>query len=152
VSTNLRMSTSVSSAPRVISALVAVVLQLSATLGGAIHFALVRHERCPEHGELIHGSWHAAPAVSAGALRLEPLDDGPPRVFGAHSDDAQDSHDACALFGLTRQRWAAPGTASAVTRAVPAPAPAIHAPRPAPIAQLAALRLAPKTSPPTAAA
>lgn len=142
-------------APRSVSvalALMGVFLQLSATIGGAVHLALVRHERCPEHGELIHG--HGASHSSGGATLVErtaPTDDRA-RALAADPDGADGSHDACSIVGLARQRYVVPAAAPSITPGVVATAPSVRVPQLLMSPRGAAYRLAPKTSPPVQAA
>jgi hypothetical protein len=116
------------------------------SLGGYLHFALVRHERCPEHGELIH-----ADSAEAGVL-TPPVDARPEQadssVVSAGSR-AEDSHDPCFTVASLRERWCLrsgvqEGPRCAVLeRAAPPSSEAIRA-------GAVIWQLAPKTSPPSA--
>lgn len=125
-------------------ALAAILAQVGGTVGTYVHFALVSHERCPEHGELVHGQadGESAPQRAAHPRHLDSFEQGGGRT--------EDSHDACSLIAALRERAVAAGQ-SAGGRAEP---PAAQ-PLPAPAVEVAAgradYRIAPKTSPPAIA-
>lgn len=108
-------------------------------VGAALHQLLVAHKVCAEHGEAVHGDGsRALPDVAADSRAVE----------SALAAEAPDGHGHCGLSFNRRERFSlAPETsrcgkalASACSALVPA---AKHQPR-----GVAALRLAPKTSPP----
>ncbi|HEY6080375.1 MAG TPA: hypothetical protein VIW29_16285 [Polyangiaceae bacterium] len=133
---------------RALAALAALLLAAS-SLGQVAHFLLVPHAICAEHGELLelHDGEHRA--AEAGAEALTPDDATSPR---AAAPDAVESHDHCQLLARSQRELALP-----VATAFEAPlAPSVCAPSllhaaAEPTGQLAALSLAPKTSPPVAA-
>jgi hypothetical protein len=108
-------------------------------LTGLVHQATVKHSRCPEHGELVHGrlvagQWEAATGAAAEA-RSVPL-------------SPRDDHDACELEIVGHQRIALPDHPAAVDVS---PDPERDALPPAlrePGDSLALYLTAPKTSPP----
>jgi hypothetical protein len=111
-------------------------------LAGLAHLALLPHELCPEHGELVHAHAHAhahrrGRAQAAGQNALSAAD--------ASLRGLEDTH--CSVFLLQRAR--APGSAPTVSSLLQlATGPAVAwdcgpAPRPVPI-----LLFAPKSSPP----
>jgi hypothetical protein len=108
-------------------------------LSGELHWALVEHQRCADHGEWIHeGDHHHAGSEEAAAPA--------PLSVTSPDDDAHD-HDHCQVLTDRRELGLAP---SATT---PLEAPAAHAvtglERATPVVAASALyRLAPKTSPP----
>jgi hypothetical protein len=118
-------------------------LVAAAQVADHVHLALVRHELCLEHGELVE-----AGAAPASRLQRDPLDGvqthfdrGEPRV---QSGD----HQHCLATVAARQQ-ATPRPRIAV--AAPARAPLLVSLQPSidPVPTLAAIRLAPKQSPPT---
>lgn len=119
---------------------------LAAQVGAGIHAVAVRHERCAEHGEVVHGDDHGHGAVAGAeprALRAPQLDDG--AAAASHDED----HDHCAVPLLRRQ--AEPGFCLPALIAPGAP-PSVPAPVAAPVVATRALYLlAPKASPPAAA-
>lgn len=123
-------------APRAAASLLA--LALVAQAGTVAHELSVRHEVCPEHGELVHVTLQ--PAAEASGPQ------GP--VLDAAVAMAGDEHEHCLDLFHHRLMGAAPARGAAVG-AVGAPPDAegwqAVLPPPAP---LAVLRLAPKASPP----
>lgn len=110
-----------------------------ANLGELVHEATVLHQRCLEHGELIHG------VIDPGAIAA-PSPERDLRRTGR--SPADDDHDHCYVSVAPHQRAAVD---SGVIRAdVAAPTfPAPLAPATASVAATVALfRTAPKTSPP----
>ena len=83
-------------------ALASVVIHLAGILGGYLHFALVRHVRCPEHGELVHASAEANLIGGESApARARPTDQ--PAVTRG-SRPAGDAHDPCSSMAALRLR------------------------------------------------
>jgi hypothetical protein len=119
---------------------------LAAAQGSAwLHAAVVAHVTCLEHGESIH----AAPASSRDA---DPRDEGPDANRLTRSEAGVGAHEHCAGGALLRWRdlaLSAPATAGAP---VVAPAAAFAPSFVAVGAADALYLLAPKTSPPSAAA
>lgn len=127
-------------------ALAAVLIQLVGALGGYAHLALVEHERCPEHGELVHANEGQAGAHQPAAPAELPAD-GSSRLGAA--DPGDDEHDACAVVASLRKRGIScqsPSDGLAVARAEgPSPLPS----SPASPRERALFLLAPKNSPPS---
>lgn len=125
-------------------AIATILVHLAGTFGGYLHFALVEHERCPEHGELVHADGVAAsPDLSSSPTGVH---SGPTAAPG--NRDSRDSHDPCSLTAALRQRAFAPDAdAGAQIEELfePAPGPAAESPF---LAARARYRVAPKTSPP----
>ena len=134
--------------PSVLAVGLGVLVYLAGSVGGYLHFATVRHERCPEHGELIH-----AEATGQGALASSlsaPLRDTALDTIAGGST-ADDSHDPCSIVASLGKRWSAEigSTEVPACRADSEPCPPARAPsRPS----LAVWKQAPKTSPPAALA
>jgi hypothetical protein len=130
-------------------ALLLVLVHLGGTVGSHLHFALVEHERCPEHGELIHaatgqdGSKHGAAHVDGAVGRVSADASLLPDRGMSH-----EGHDPCALTTALRERATAPEPAvSAVSQPPPVGAlPSVDDHRD--FAARAGYRVAPKTSPP----
>jgi hypothetical protein len=119
-----------------------VLLVLAGQLGTALHLSTVRHVRCAEHGELVHG----APAPDPGGASER---DGPsgPTWRASQQDDAAQGHGHCCLATAKRE-WLAP---DAAPRVLCRPAHAdVSCPPGSERAheQLARYALAPKQSPP----
>src|SRR5690242_18775471 len=75
----------------------ALAVALVAAQGASLaHLALVRHEICPEHGELIHD---AAPH----AVAVHPGDPRRPSAFGLEEGAAAFSDDHCTVVGHRRE-------------------------------------------------
>lgn len=118
---------------------------LAAQVGAGIHAVAVRHERCAEHGEVVHGEHGHDAQHGAGALALQVAHLGE----GQGAAPADEDHDHCAMPLLRRQ--AEPGFCIPAVIAPSAP-PAVPAPLATPVAVTRPLyRLAPKASPPAAA-
>jgi hypothetical protein len=66
-------------------------------LGQALHFAQTRHERCAEHGELVHVEGQYAGGAERAAASRATLD-GRPAAAAEHG------HDHCSLATCDRQR------------------------------------------------
>jgi hypothetical protein len=118
-------------------------LCLATQLVGLLHVLLVRHATCPDHGEIVHG---AAP-VAAHASVLAEL-----AIAPAPADTADDEDEHC-LFVATRRRENA-GLAPAaqpVARIEASAATSLRAPPRLLIVAPTLYRIAPKTSPPSAA-
>jgi hypothetical protein len=114
-------------------------------LGSAMHFALVRHSTCLEHGEVIHLDEAQGPAqarqveVSFTDERVTRASQG---VAASHGAEAHCSHAFLRREGLapTARLLLAPEAV-----AVSGGAPVLEQLHPEPVARL---RLAPKASPP----
>jgi hypothetical protein len=123
-----------------------ILVHLAGTVGIYLHFAVVAHERCPLHGELVHRGH--------GGL----IADSPPLVpeSGRSTVErgcagADESHDDCSLATALRRRAVEP--VARVTQ--PVSAARRHSRSPSLSSPLArrrdVYRVAPKTSPPRAA-
>ena len=112
-------------------------LAIAAQLFTLIHVALVRHERCAEHGEVVHRGHAEADSL---ALRA-PVPVGNHVVESSHTEQ---SHDHCGV--ATERRHQSYGQPAQST------APGVPDVQPSPLALLAdtvaVYRRAPKTSPP----
>lgn len=104
-----------------------------AGLSAFVHRAVVEHEVCGEHGELVHVGEHAA----------EPGTPGAPRPGD------EDEHEHCQL-GQATDPAIGLDLAPAVAVAPASPLPRLAAPVRGPPIRSVLLRLAPKTSPPRA--
>lgn len=127
-------------------ALAAILVHLGGTVGGYLHFALVAHEKCPEHGELVH----AQPGGEGHGAHAAPRPDGRRTLDSVERSDrrSEESHDACELTAALRERVVEPGSSSSGRADLP---PSRRAPVAAAIdvdAGRADYRVAPKTSPP----
>jgi hypothetical protein len=118
---------------------------LAGQLSTLLHILVVDHQRCPEHGELVHASLRRAPAPAN-----DPLVVGRVSVVApgeTNGDDQGDDH--CLSLAHRRDAWvgaAAPEIPFVVPTAAATTLPPADA---APLTRL--WMLAPKTSPPTAA-
>ncbi len=121
----------------VLSALVAWLVVLS-HLATTLHFALISHEICADHGELVHASAErttSAPSHARGAVALP--------------GSAHEAHDHCPVLGRRHEQLAVLASPAAVV----APAVAVEAPQQRQGVALkpsraALLLAAPKQSPP----
>lgn len=125
-------------------ALPVVLVHLAGTVGVDLHFALVDHERCPLHGEMVHGSQAAhtaAPASDTEAANGAAIQDG---------TSAEDGHDVCSLTTALHRRALGPQSKS--MQLVQAEREAAQPPDcTAPLLiSRCVYRVAPKTSPPRA--
>jgi hypothetical protein len=136
---------------RRLAAVVAGLFALS-YVGSLHHHALVEHERCDEHGELVHVHAGDASAIDGplGMPEARGAHDAP--VLGWHAADpatggAHGEHHHCHIHPTSRA--AAPG---ALERGLVAPSPPAKleafARAQAPQGRAQLLELAPKTSPP----
>ncbi len=103
---------------------------------GVVHMAAVQHQRCLEHGELVH--------AAVRPNRAEALADRTTAMVAG--DDETDRHEHCLAAGCNRQGLAASRSSSGHTidGGGPQAAPVLRA-----VAVTAPpLRFAPKTSPP----
>jgi hypothetical protein len=133
---------------RALAGLVAVLLGLS-SLGQFAHFLLVPHAICPEHGELVELTDAEEHAVHDGVAARSKADGG--SVTAAASELSED-HDHCQVLSRGQREQLTPppalqGLPHAASHEAPSSVDTGAAPRP-----LAALTLAPKTSPPRALA
>lgn len=119
----------------------AILLQLTATTGTYLHQAVVRHEVCSEHGELIHGG-SEQPGAAEDRAPESPVAVARPRP----SD--RDEHDPCGFTALLREH-AQPdrGSAAALLPAIPSESISCHEPS-GNFSGSELYELAPKTSPP----
>jgi hypothetical protein len=132
-------------------ALLLVLVHLGGTVGGYLHFALIEHERCPEHGELIHAptepvaSGHGDAHRDAGSAASPDTSSDASLLPSRGLSDG--SHDPCALTTALRERAAAPEPGvSSVSQPLVGGLPSLDDHRD--FAARAGYRLAPKTSPP----
>jgi hypothetical protein len=120
-------------------AAIAAYVALAAQLGGVAHLLVVRHETCPQHGEVVHGARGARASAA-------PAADASVRLLAAEAAaEAADEH--CLMLASRRRELSAlvPGPVTLdLPDAVPAP-PARAVDVGSPVRRL---RLAPKTSPP----
>jgi hypothetical protein len=122
-------------------ALAAIVVHLGGTVGAYLHFALVAHEVCPAHGEIIHDK--ADPAASS-----HPVHAGDAPSYEQGTGGSDDGHDVCTLTAALRER-AIDRSPGHTGRCEPLPSrPQANAPEAQPAPRCAAYRIAPKTSPP----
>jgi hypothetical protein len=122
---------------------------LAGQLSTLLHILVVEHQRCPEHGELVHAPVRRSPPSLLAALALAGTADRPTLIAPADaaSEDSADDHclslahrrDALVNGAVAQKPIILQNSARATT-----PPPAI-----APLARL--WMLAPKTSPPLAA-
>lgn len=123
-------------------AVATILVHLGGTVGAYLHFAVVAHERCPEHGELVH----EAPGHNSAAPRAPHAGDGPSYEQGGGA--TEDSHDLCTLTAALTQRAIESAPAVGVRAQPPRSLQAPRA-RTVPLAGArAGYRVAPKTSPP----
>lgn len=119
------------------------VLCVAAQLFGLAHMVVVEHERCAEHGELVHGDGHAPGAVAAPIARVTTT--AASRALPAWPDEADGDHEHCLSATERRDLRAARVEAPVLVRS--AGLQAIHPAGTVAIAR-ALYRTAPKTSPP----
>lgn len=113
-------------------------------MGGYLHFAFVTHERCPEHGELIHSS-ERPPEASASTV--EPRAESGLSSIASVRAQGEDEHDPCGSTASLGSRWC---PAPPAEHEAPV---AMHGPVLCPAgtslgATCSVFELAPKTSPP----
>lgn len=138
-----RCSTARRAAP--LLALPVILVHLAGTVGVYLHFALVQHRRCPQHGELIHAE-KGEQAPAARPIRSATSDPAAEQGDGP----ARDSHDPCNLTMALRQRAVEPRPELAGTSEPACQlelAPTEDSPS---LAGRTGYRVAPKTSPPRA--
>ncbi|MBX7101014.1 MAG: hypothetical protein K1X89_25080 [Myxococcaceae bacterium] len=124
------------------AALMTGVLLVAGQLSSLAHFALVRHARCAEHGELVHAQGEGA--LTSAAPRASP---GPAVQARALAEESH-GHDHCVL-GIARRSGALIPVQPALTLTAPHDAGVMTAPVSHPAGpSVALLRLAPKSSPP----
>jgi hypothetical protein len=70
------------------------IVHIAASVGGYLHFALVQHVTCPEHGELIHAD------ATASGVTAHRHADGVPSVEERSPSD--DTHDQCSIVASLR--------------------------------------------------
>jgi hypothetical protein len=106
-----------------------------------LHFVLVQHVVCAEHGELVHesGVAHAAPAEGGGASGQGP---------GLHADAVAHDHEHCGVAAASREALALPPAPAVAAISAATSDALLSASRSAVSGSEALFRLAPKTSPP----
>jgi hypothetical protein len=125
-------------------------LCLFAQVWSGVHAAAVPHERCAEHGEVVHAGEHGRGPEAFDA----PLADELPGAAAAVADGepraaAEDEHDHCCVVSTRRQADTVPEVAAASRPPVELTHGALSA---GVIADARALyRVAPKASPPSLA-
>lgn len=108
-----------------------------------MHFALVQHVVCSDHGELVHQSAsHEAHAERADAGQEQ--GQGP----ALHADAGAHDHEHCAFAATTREALALPPPHAVVTIGATARSAQLTAITSDALCCDALFRLAPKTSPP----
>jgi hypothetical protein len=118
------------------SALTFALLAMSGQVLSGLHFALVNHVTCAEHGELVEtGAPVAQPAATSTAPTIAAL------AAEGHG------HDHCSIALLRRQQARNSVTSTTPLRASP-PQVAFVLPASAPSAPIDLLSVAPKNSPP----
>ncbi|HUH01174.1 MAG TPA: hypothetical protein VML75_04215 [Kofleriaceae bacterium] len=118
------------------------VLCMVAQLLSLAHLVVVEHERCHEHGELIHGDGHEARSVAPPA----PSTATPTaRVLPGQSDEADGDHDHC--LSATERRDLRLARVEVAATISPDQSDAIPRTATTPVVR-ALYRSAPKTSPP----
>ena len=129
---------------RVIAAL-ALAVGVFVQFSSALHFVLVEHAICAEHGELVHES----EPHDTGSHAERPLDVDEASVVASGSTDLQHGHEHCAGLGTLRDAAAIPPRSDAQSLVRPtgeaaALGPALRSGDP----PFALFLLAPKNSPP----
>lgn len=139
-----------------ILAMAVVAFSLVAQLSGFVHFLLVEHVVCPEHGELVHVDQLGAHPRSGKAHPGEPglhadhgtEDDGHPTLRSVSAEDGHE-HDHCAVRSERRETFALPpADLSSVVGIAAAPLIGALVARSEPAQSIPLLFLAPKNSPP----
>lgn len=124
---------------------IGLILVLNATVGASLHFAIVQHAVCAEHGDTVHVDSQAMADALEEARhghRHAGIDESLP-------GGADGSHEHCAAIMVTREDAVISGVSAGPQALDPLPAPHLEAltevtsPRGPPL-----LQLAPKTSPP----
>jgi hypothetical protein len=131
-------------------AVLGVLVHLAGTVGAYLHFALVAHERCPVHGELIHARERGGDSEPGRASPARHDGAGAGPIVSRGDESPQDDHDVCAVTAALRSRAAAPQVdrgERAGLACVDGTAPAGEGPF---LASRTGYRVAPKTSPPRA--
>jgi hypothetical protein len=120
----------------------ALAVALVAAQGASLaHLSLVRHEICPEHGELIH------PDAAPHAVATQPGDPRRPSAFGVEERAAAFGDDHCTVVGHRRES-ALPSSSDVIVPGEVAPATVCLELAWAPAASEPRFRVAPKQSPP----
>lgn len=138
------------------SSLLDVIVPLALLAGQAstiVHSMLVEHQRCREHGELVHRVLVGGEAAGVEAQRTsEPTSEQTSddlrraRLLPAALAEGH-GHDHCLSVSDRRDGLRPPERPTAAIAAAPSP-PLVPAAAPAPLAPGALILLAPKTSPP----
>jgi hypothetical protein len=118
---------------------------LAGQLSALAHSMAVAHDRCPEHGELIHRA-AGSPAPAAGAEMTH----GAQPVVVTMAAISSHGHEHCISF-WSRRELAGPPLRPGVELAPPPALAARPIDAPAPGGRSALLSFAPKTSPPRSA-
>jgi hypothetical protein len=127
-------------------ALPVILVHLAGTVGADLHFALVDHERCPLHGEMVHGSQAASAANAALVSDTEAANS----AVVEEGNGTNDCHDVCSLTTALHRRALEPQSKSmqhVETVREGAQPPDCTAPL---LVSRCVYRVAPKTSPPRA--
>lgn len=128
--------------PSAWAGLCGLLVYLVGAMGGYLHFAFVQHERCPEHGELIHAQERAEARDHAAAVPVS--GQAPAHVSSVGSGD-DDSHDPCFAVASLSPRCCVSSSDASVARAESGDDRGSHD---LVALAVAILDLAPKTSPP----
>lgn len=127
----------------------AVFIQLAGTVGGYLHFALVRHERCPVHGELVHvdvdGPEGPGAAQAAPPHRGDADDES---TVSLATSASQESHDVCSVTAALRRGATAPRCDRCQWAEPPRAAAGVPPAEDPFLVSRGGYRVAPKTSPP----
>ena len=106
-----------------------------------MHFALVAHRVCAEHGDLVHADEHAGEGHGAQNDHAEESAD-----LGGADRDAHE-HDTCAVVAIGDPAWTTP-SGSTIAVELPNDGQTITAERSGALGHSVLYALAPKTSPP----
>jgi hypothetical protein len=114
-------------------------------LGSAVHFALVQHSTCLEHGEVIHvdGAWaHAQPQQVEASFTDERITGASQGILASHGAEAHCTH------AFLRRESLPPTALCLLTPEAAAESSLVRKLEQIPAEPVARLRLAPKSSPP----
>jgi hypothetical protein len=124
------------------TAFVVLVLFVAGSVASTLHMALVRHEVCAEHGEVVHASGATLAPVDTDCGEHAPVLTSAPR------DESGDAHEHCPIATKAQLRdfvWTPTFEVVRNDRVPTARACVPDAPR---VSSVACLALAPKHSPP----